>query len=318
MITLGPTATSDAARRAEIIYQDARSDIDVRLWRAALGTDASARASEAAPPRGGFSLSTLLQLAAVDTPTPAAPVVPRPAQPNPAQPGPAPPVPVAAKTTPEAGAHTGLGPNAAYSGVIADAAKRTGIPGAALATIINAEAAKDRGGAWLAGSRNARSTATGIGQFLAGTWTSEAERAGTWLHATARSNGWIGADGKVLPGARAALLDLRHDADASINATADYARQSLHKIAAAGIAIGSTADQIAKTAYLGHNLGVGDAVKFLRGGLNDGHARRLLDAQIGSASAATRIAAAGSAAAAHRNWLTGFLSRHIRPDRFSI
>jgi hypothetical protein len=210
-----------------------------------------------------------------------------------------------------------LGANAGYSPAIAEAARRTNIPAAALASIIDAEAAKDRSGAWQTGSRNARSTATGLGQFLSGTWTSEAQRAGTWLNKVARDNGWIGANGTVRPEMRAQLLALRHDAEASINATADYARHSLDKLAAAGASIGTTVDEIAHAAYLGHNLGLGDAIRFLKGGLDDSRARRLLDAQVGSAGAGQRIAAAGGAAAAHRGWLLGFLSRHVNASKFT-
>lgn len=95
-----------------------------------------------------------------------------------------------------------------------------------------------------------RPTATGLGQFLSGTWKSEAERAGTWLNATARSNGWIGAGGKITPGAQAALLALRNDTNAPANATADFAQHSLAQLTRAGVSIGQSIDQIAKAAIL--------------------------------------------------------------------
>lgn len=210
------------------------------------------------------------------------------------------------------GSLPGLGANAHYSAKILAAAQRTGVPAPALAAIINAESAKARDGSWRTDSRNPRSSATGIGQFLAGTWRSEAERAGTWLNRTARANGWIGSDGTVLPAARSALLALRHDGEASINATADYARRSLDRLARAGVAIGDSVSSIASAAYIGHNLGLGDAVKFLHGGLGEAHAKRLLDAQIGIARADAKIAGAGSAVAAHRQWLSDFVARHVQ------
>jgi hypothetical protein len=213
-------------------------------------------------------------------------------------------------------ATAGLGRNASFAGAIATAAGRAGIPAAVLASIIDAEAAKGHDGRWLSTSKNGRSTATGLGQFLSGTWKSEAERAGTWLNTTARSNGWIGAGGKILPEAQAALLALRNDADASINATADLARHSLGQLARAGVSIGQSVEQIAKAAYLGHNLGIGDAVTFLRSGLSEGRARHLLDAQVGSAAAAQRIARAGGAGAAHHSWLTEFMDRRLNTLRF--
>jgi hypothetical protein len=269
----------------------------------------------AAPP---LAIATMLGLFANGTP--AEPAVPmRPAIAAPIAPK-REPAPLAA-TVPKAmqapaAEATGLGKNAGFSGSIADAAGRVGIPAAVLASIIDAEAAKSHDGRWLPTSRNARSTATGLGQFLSGTWKSEAERAGTWLNATARSNGWIGAGGKILPEAQAALLALRNDTNASINATADFAHHSLAQLARAGISIGQSVDQIAKAAYLGHNLGIGDAITFLRGGLGEGRARHLLDAQVGSASAARRIAQAGSAGAAHHNWLAEFMDKRVNAGRF--
>ena len=309
MIRQTEIGASDAARRAEMIYAQARSQIDARLWRAALGGDARAgamRAPMAAPP---LAIATMLSLFASETPAePAAPTSPATSAPVAAA--------VSKPTSAPANEATGLGKNAGFSGSIAHAAGRVGIPAAVLASIIDAEAAKSHDGRWLSTSRNARSTATGLGQFLAGTWKSEAERAGTWLNAAARSNGWIGAGGKILPDAQAALLALRNDTNASINATADFAHHSLSQLARAGISIGQSVDQIAKAAYLGHNLGIGDAINFLRGGLGEGRARHLLDAQVGSADAARRIAQAGSAGAAHHNWLAEFMDKRVNADRF--
>lgn len=197
------------------------------------------------------------------------------------------------------------------------AAARTNIPSAALAAIVDAEAGKDKAGRWQTDSRNARSTATGLGQFLAGTWRSEAERVGTWLNDAARARGWLGGNGKVLPQAQASLLDLRRDADASINATADYARRSLDNLRKAGIAVGDSVEKIAEAAYIGHNLGPRDAVRFFNGGLDDQRARVLLEAQVGSGKAIGRIVHAGGAVAAHKSWLMEFVSKRVRIDRFS-
>lgn len=309
MITQTGNALTDPARRAEIIYAQARAAIDVRLWRAALGSASPmdrATMPETSPP---LALTTLIGLFANDVPAAAAAAPPAAAAIDP-------PAPAQRSATDTATA-TGLGRNVSFSASIASAADRTGIPAAVLASIIDAEAGKNRDGSWQTKSRNTRSTATGLGQFLSGTWKSEAERAGTWLNATAHRNGWIGNDGQVLAAAHKALLDLRNDAVASINATADYASHSLGRLAAAGVTIGTTADQIARAAYLGHNLGIADAVRFLRGGLDEGRAQRLLDAQVGNIGAARRIAEAGGAAAAHRGWLLGFLARHVDVSRFS-
>jgi len=212
---------------------------------------------------------------------------------------------------------TGLGPNARYKAVLDAAAKRTGIPAAALAAIVDAEAGKGCDGAWKTASRNPRSSAAGLGQFLGGTWQGEAERAGTWLHDVAAKQGWLGDNGRVLPAARSALLALRYDGAASIHATADYALRSVAQLQHAGIEIGSDVVTVARAAYLGHHLGTGDAIRFLKGGLDPSRAKVLLDAQVGAASATQRIAQSGNAASAHRSWLLGFIDRHITPSRFA-
>lgn len=217
---------------------------------------------------------------------------------------------------PPAGKARGYGPNAGYAATLAAAAQRTGLPTAALATIVHAEAAKDTDGRWLPYSRNPRSSAAGLGQFLSGTWRGEAERPGTWLNATAREAGWLDSHGKVKREDRGALLALRYDAGAAIQATADYARANLDALHRAGVAIGSDAQAVAQAAYLGHHLGRGDAVRFLRGGLDADRARILLNAQVGSGNASRRIAASGDATAAHRNWLLDYIDRNIRPERF--
>lgn len=307
------------AEKAALIYAQAQSDVSTRLWRTALGTDDSfdrdASASAQCPEFNIDSLLALLMAKSDGTSeAPAAPAITAPAS-APATATTPPPALSASSTN--GTAVTGLGPNAQYRTALDAAAARTGIPVAALAAIVDAEAGKTCDGAWKTNSRNPRSSAAGLGQFLGGTWQGEAERPGTWLHGVATQQGWLGDDGRVLPAARSALLALRYDATASINATADYARRSVAQLEKAGIAIGNDVVTVARAAYLGHHLGTGDAIRFLKGGLNPGRAKVLLDAQIGSANANQRIAQSGDAAAAHRSWLLGFIDRHITPERFA-
>ena len=305
------------ADKAALIYAQAQSDVSARLWRAALGTDDSADGTASTSSQcPDFNLDSLLSLlmpktaatpASVPDP-PVGPPVPIAAEPS---------APAASVVLPLSGAITGLGPNNRYRAVLAAAAARTGIPVAALAAIVDAEAGKGCDGSWKTTSRNPRSSAAGLGQFLGGTWQGEAERSGTWLHDVATKQGWLGNDGRVLPAARSSLLALRYDATASINATADYALRSVAQLKRAGITIGNDVVTVARAAYLGHHLGTGDAIRFLKGGLDPSRAKVLLDAQIGTASASQRIAQSGDAAAAHRSWLLGFIDRHITPARFS-
>lgn len=327
---IAPTAMSglNSAQRAEVIYTHARSELTNRLWRAALGGDddgAKAAFGERNLPMSLESLLSLLEERPAE-------VSPRPAQAQAAAPAPehdrtSPQAPVRweGQASPDgssasAGAR-GYGPNAIYAGALRSAAARTGLPVAALATIVHAEAAKGSDGRWLPYSRNPRSSAAGLGQFLSGTWRGEAEREGTWLHQIAQQQGWLNERGKVKGEHRAALLALRYDPEASIQATADYARANLDSLRRAGVSIGEggkpAAQAIAQAAYLGHHLGRGDAIRFLQGGLDPDRARTLLNAQVGSASAGRRIAASGDATAAHRTWLLDYIGRNIRPERFS-
>ncbi|CAN5540941.1 hypothetical protein BH10PSE14_BH10PSE14_13660 [soil metagenome] len=326
------------AEKAAMIYAQARSDVATRLWRAALGsyddTDNPGSATRAGE-CPDFNLDTLLSLLAPKSDMRAPLSATLPVMPAVDEAVSATPIPVTASTIAGLGARDsgvfdssspgtgssnllgGLGPNTRYGQVLATAAARTGIPAAALAAIVDAEAGKDCDGAWKTGSRNPRSSAAGLGQFLSGTWQGEAERPGTWLHDTATSRGWLGSNGRLLPAARSALLALRYDGAASINATADYARSSVTHLKKAGIAVGEDVASVARAAYLGHHLGAGDSVRFLKGGLDSGRARLLLDAQVGSASASQRIARAGDAASAHRSWLLDFVNRHVTPSRFA-
>ena len=314
------------AQRADLIYREAQSELAQSLWRAAIGDEERAGGAAGSRNAGGlgFGLDSLLALVAPDggvarmhcgcphAPTPsnvdAAPAVAEPAAPTPTAAASASPVPVA---------ENGLGPNARYGGHLNSAAERTGIPAPALAAIIDAEAARGAGGAWNCHSRNPRSSAAGLGQFVTRTWIGEAERSGTWLNAEAARRGWLDGSGQVTASARSSVLALRYDPEASIEATADYAAHNLERLRRSGIEVGDDVADIARSAYLAHHLGPGDAVRFLARGLDDGRAGRLLSAQIGASGASRRIADAGDASAAHRSWLLSYVDRRIRPERFT-
>lgn len=210
-----------------------------------------------------------------------------------------------------------LGANTRFGQAFAMAEARTGIPATALAAIVDAEAAKGRDGSWNTMSRNPRSSAAGLGQFLSGTWERLAATPGTWLNQVASERGWLDGQGQVLPGARSEVLALRYDGQASILSIADLAKLNLDRLEQSGIHVRADAETLAKSAYLTHHLGLGDAKKFLVGGIEPGRARMLLAAQIGGGAADQRIAATGNATQAHRQWLLGFIDRRIRPERFA-
>lgn len=303
----------EPAQKASLIYTAARASLADSLWQAALGNGRTAAAGEGKPDRSnvqGLSLDSLLTLLAGENGEefrPADEV--RQAE----QPAARPMMAEGAEVTPG-----GLGANADLEGHLTAAAQRTGIPSAVLAAIVDAEAAKDPDGRWRVYSRNPRSSAAGLGQFLSGSWETLAEKPGTWLNGVAEANGWLNEHGHVKGKARSALLELRYDPAASIQATADYARDNLDRLRAAGVSLDGDAQAIARAAYLGHHLGAGDAIKFLTGNIGAGRARHLLDAQIGHEAANRRIAESGDATAAHRAWLLGFVDRNVRPERFAM
>lgn len=332
MIDRAQLSSLTPSQRADVIYRQAQSELAQTLWRAALG-DGGERDSGSAPwavpaaQKGG--LQSLVEMITGQGPAAAtlaasvdvdsAPAVDQRNFELEA-------LTANAVTGPRAASADGpgtelrrdaLGPNACFGAAIERAAERTGIPATALASIIDAEAARGRDGSWNTHSRNPRSSAAGLGQFLSGTWEGEAERSGTWLNGEARRRGWLNAGGQVSADSRGSLLALRYDAEASIQAIADYASRNLDSLRRSGVPIGETAQSVARAAYLGHHLGPGDAARFLNDGLDPSRARRLLSAQVGQASAARRISEAGDAAGAHRQWLNAYVDRQIRPERYA-
>lgn len=336
--------------RARVIYTQARSEMTDRLWQAAIGSardestggqapcrhgagmlpsgmwdllgsgqDAGtlARALEAMPgagarPGGGIDGIRPSDISSQIAIEPIVPAVTKPGlgfdAPSPAS---------AIKGNSASGPLGSLGANSGYAATLQRAAERSGLPATTLAAIVDAEAAKRPDGSWNLMSRNPRSSAAGLGQFLSGTWIGMAQKPGTWLYDMAQQKGWLTESGRVAPAARGSLLALRYDATASINSIADYARSNIATIRRSGVRTGDDPQALARIAYLGHHLGPGDAIRYLKGGLAEGRATVLLKAQIGSASARERIARTGDAALAHRDWLNSYIDRKIRPDRFA-
>ncbi|MBW4330439.1 peptidoglycan-binding protein [Stakelama sp. CBK3Z-3] len=295
------------AKRAELIHRTAMADVQQRLWQAALGhgDDFSSQYDSPRPAAGGMDFASMVALVSANRP--GSDVRPQPR--------------AAVMTQPVAAvAQTGslnLGANADRAGTLEAAAQRTGVPETALAAIVDAEAAKDSSGRWNTYSRNPRSSAAGLGQFLSGTWQDMARQPGTWLNKTAAARGWLDASGNIRSAARSDLLRLRYDPDASIQTIADYASRNLDLLERKGVTVGSDATSVARTAYIAHHLGPGDAIRFLTTGLSDERAATLLAAQIGSSKARQAIAAAGDASVAHRAWLRGYVANSVQPQRYA-
>lgn len=331
--SLAQVQSLNPQQKANLIYSQAQSEMRASLWKAALASgDGDKGGGDSFSSLGGmggkadqFGLDNLLQLlsdSGVSTPAAASM---GPAGQCGANGGAVKAMEQAAAaivepvtSSPIEGAIANLGPNAVHQGALQSASERTGMPASALAAIVDAEAARGPGGAWNPYSRNSRSSAAGLGQFLSGTWVGMAQQSGTWLNAQARSNGWLSEDGKVKSEAKSALLALRYDARASIETTADYARDNISRLRRNGVAVADDVKSIASAAYLGHHLGPQDALDFYRGGLPSGRARTLLNAQIGASRASEQIASAGDATAAHRNWLTSYIGNKVRPERYAV
>jgi len=302
--------------RADVILSQARSEISGHLWRAALGSAhavedrrfdlASSGIVPSMPIRslgGSSGIEAILAAIAQEVSgTGTAPVAKEPVRRS---------IPVVSD-----GASTGYGANAPYAPMLSAAGERTGISAPALAAIIDAEAARKPDGSWDPASRNPRSSATGLGQFLSGTWLSMARTPGTWLNARAHERGMIDASGQVVSQSRTALLALRTDPMAMIETTADYARANIGRLRNAGIPVGTEPAAIARAAYIAHHLGPDDALRFYRGNMSADRARTLLSAQIGASAAAAKIADSGNPVLAHRRWLVAYVDNHVKPERY--
>ena len=304
-MTLPDLKSLSPAQRTDLIYRAARDGLDAQLWQAALGRAplADPLGSPQPAPGSRLSLDALVQAFSIEERH-------QPRLTDALQPA-GPPATIAGDMP-----ALRLGSNREFTPLLEGAAARNGLDPAMLASIVDAEAARRPDGSWDPASRNPRSSASGLGQFIDSTWLGEARRPGSWLAREAAARGWTTPGGDIRPENRQALLALRFDARASIEVTADHAAANLRRLRAAGIAPGSPAEQ-ARAAYLAHHLGLGDALRFLGQGLSDERAGRLLAAQVGGADASRRIAEAGSAAEAHRAWLLAYVDRRIRPERFA-
>ncbi|MGN7999343.1 peptidoglycan-binding protein [Sphingomonas sp. 22176] len=352
MIHRTDLAALTPAQRANVIYAQAQSELSTRLWRAAIGDGDRDNDKTRSPLGAGsdMSMDSLLELLGTQAPKSAKGkckcqcscschddepddiaalakgalgAVRTPAVADHAT------LPASGSVVsalsgangfPKTGGVAGgltLGSNARYADTLAAAEARSGIPRSAIAAIVDAEAGKGQDGSWNPLSRNPRSSAAGLGQFLSGTWQTLAEQGGTWLNDVAKARGWLKENGKVDPGRRSELLALRYDPQASILSIADMAKNNLQHFESAGLNVRADSETLAKAAYLGHHLGLGDAKKFLAGNIDAERARTLLAAQVGGASADQRIAHAGDATRAHRQWLLDFIDRHVQPDKFS-
>jgi murein DD-endopeptidase MepM/ murein hydrolase activator NlpD len=162
-----------------------------------------------------------------------------------------------------------LGVNKIYQNEILAAATKCDMDPAGLSSLIDAEAAKLADGIWNRDSRNPKSTAVGLTQFLKGTWIQMATLSQTTLNKAAKERGFVDGNDRVTN--LAALLDLRTDPALSIISAAEYAASNLKFVVRKnppyrGFYDPGTPDGKMRLAYLCHHEGAGGALAYLRGG----------------------------------------------------
>lgn len=206
-----------------------------------------------------------------------------------------------------------------------------------------------REGEWYTHSASPRSSARGMTQFLDGSWLEVACTHGTYLNAKAKQAGWliakafvlsdgtqVTASGKrslarVLSGkpyvtGRAtasdanlqALLDLRFEPEYIIQTAVEYAKQNMAALSAAGYQLDGLNDgEKAKIAYLGHHLGIGDAMRFIENTITPTRAQYLLEQQVNVAKAKELAKDQNyDYLATHRIWLDKFINDHVKLKQF--
>jgi hypothetical protein len=240
-----------------------------------------------------------------------------PAAPDPAKPVPPPAADPGAEPAPTDDDLV-LGPNDRYRDALTQAQSITRIDAAALAALIDAEAAKISGGVWDAKSSNATTSAAGLTQFIEGTWCDMACRPGKLLNKTARQNGMVTSDNQIPANMRKALLALRFDPTLSIVTAAEYGFDNLNALIKDKLVESNIGDDDrAWNIYLAHHEGLAGAEHFLRNDQVIPFSK--LDQQVGTTRANQLVfAAGGDVTIAYRKWLTDFMEQKIQPSRFRM
>lgn len=213
-----------------------------------------------------------------------------------------------------------LGVNEAYRSEIETTQDRTRIDGSAIASLIDAEAAKIRSGPnrgqWDKDSYNNSSGAGGMTQFLASTWIGHAQNPSHLLNSRGKAAGFINNSNRVVSGKKDDLLRLRFDPFLAIVSAAEYGVDNLNALSNAGVLPGGiTDDQRARYMYLAHHEGPGGAVGFLNGAKT--YTRANLVTQVGASAADNYITqSGGNASAAYRRWLNAYMDEKIVPAKF--
>lgn len=270
-----------------------------------------------------IKVGQVLKIPASPPPSPAPkPPTQAPSPPKPPVAAPSPPAPPAPAPQPVGGPvdffgadNLSLGVNQIFEAAIKEAAERTGMSCQTVAAIINAEAAKKTNGQWDPKSKAGTSSASGLTQFLDGTWRGEAQRAGGILNAEAKALGFVSAQNRIVNDA--ALLQMRFDPRMAILAGADFARNNLAAMRKAGVIGADVAPAaLAKLAYFAHHEGPGGAIKLLKG--DTGFVRQSqFNANVPPKKRAGFMTGAGQdLGRAYRAWLCEYTDSNINVTKF--
>lgn len=233
-----------------------------------------------------------------------------------------PPIAVTPPLAPEepVGDNLVLGPNEVYRPYLLKAQEITRIDAAALAAVIDAEAAQiasgPNKGRWNARSVAGTSSAAGLTQFLADTWLDHACKAGALLNSVCRNKGYVTQGGKIVPAAREDILALRFEPELAIVSAAENCAANLAALASKGLIPEEGGDDDrARYMYLAHHEGLRGAEDILA----ERNTQSIADLgnQVGKKRALQLVAeAGGDAARAYRNWLNAYIDDKIQPARF--
>lgn len=207
-----------------------------------------------------------------------------------------------------------LGANEPYRAALLKAQEITGIDAAALAALIDAEAAKLPNGQWNSKSKAGTSSASGLTQFLDSTWLSHAQKTGTTLNGVCKKKNYLSQSSAIVSSGD--ILQLRFDPELSIISAAEFGASNLDALIQLGLVddeIGD--DEKARFIYMAHHEGLGGAKAILKG--TDSHTFSDLKTQVGSAKAQAYVdAAGGDTTKAYRNWLNDYMDQRIQPSRY--
>ncbi|MBZ9814748.1 peptidoglycan-binding domain-containing protein [Mesorhizobium sp. CA7] len=209
-----------------------------------------------------------------------------------------------------------LGANEVYRAALLKAQRITGIDAAALAALIDAEAAKLSSGQWNSNSQADSSSAAGLTQFLEDTWLAHSRTDGMTLNQVCKEKLYLSTANEIVNGKRGDILQLRFDPDLSIISAAEYGSLNLNVLIRQGLVDDDVGDdEKARSIYLAHHEGPAGAQAFLKG--TDTYTFSDLRKQVGPVKAQLYVNdAGGDATRAYRNWLNDYMDQRIQPSKF--